>query len=140
MCCSFVRHATRGAAAAVALVSWGDQPGLLQLAVLLQPLQSALPLQAQPNLQSWQSRDFDVAAWPDEDSPGMMPWWHSIAATSPAAVHTQPLIAAEDHPSSTDSPAFWSRIHIVVSIPAVNASRRTLGFNLPMRRMCCKQN
>ena len=74
MCCSFVQHATRGAAAAVALVSWGDQPGLLQLAVLLQPLQSALPLQAQPNLQSWQSRDFDVAAWPDEHSLGMMPW------------------------------------------------------------------
>lgn len=51
--CSFVQHATQGAYAAVALVSWATASSSLHLAMLLQPVQPPLPMLRQPELQQW---------------------------------------------------------------------------------------
>lgn len=59
--CSFVQHAVNGAAAAVALASWESKGGLLQVSMLHQPLQAALPLEPKPQLCHWQSKQYDLA-------------------------------------------------------------------------------
>ena len=51
--CSFVQHSSKGASAAVSLLSWDPTTTLLYLAILLQPVQPPLPLLCKPELQPW---------------------------------------------------------------------------------------
>ena len=52
--CSFVQHPSKGASAAISLVSWDASATSLQLAVLHQPLHPALPAMHTAELQEWQ--------------------------------------------------------------------------------------
>ncbi len=51
--CSFVQHPSKGASAAVSLLSWDPTTTSLYLAILLQPVQPPLPLLCKPELQHW---------------------------------------------------------------------------------------
>ena len=53
--CSHVQHSTKGASAAVSVISWEGSPPSLQLAILMQPIQPPLPLLRQPMLHQWHS-------------------------------------------------------------------------------------
>ncbi len=51
--CSFVQHSSKGASAAVSLLSWDPTTTSLYITMLLQPLQPPLPILCMPELQHW---------------------------------------------------------------------------------------
>lgn len=52
---SHVQHSTKGASAAISVISWEGSPPSLQLAILIQPVQPPLPLLRHPVLHQWHS-------------------------------------------------------------------------------------
>ncbi len=63
--CSFVQHASKGASAAVALISWDKLASALQLALLLQPTHPPVPLLRHPELQAWHGTTLFPTQSPD---------------------------------------------------------------------------